>query len=86
MNAHTIQNCWKTTKILPDLGGQDLEEPSNGPDHTAEIASLINKLPLGTDALTAEEFIELPDNEEIEQELTDEQLIQAVSTKVSLPI
>ena len=79
MNPKTIPNCWKITKILPELLDQDLEESSENPVPTAEIHNLISKLPLGEDALSAQEYLDLPDVMETEEELTTKQLIEAVN-------
>ena len=84
MNPTTIQNCWKTTKILPDLLDEEIEGgPSGNSETTAEIESMIRQLPLGEDAMTAEEFIDLPEDNETEEELTIEELVEAVT--VSFP-
>ena len=72
------QHCWKTTKILPAIFQQELESFTSSLELTAEIDALISQLGLGDDAMTAEEYLRVPDEEETEGEISVEQLIEAV--------
>lgn len=77
----TISNCWRKTAILPSQ--EDLTSEDAAAAVAEELAAvgsavgeLIGSLNLGDDALQAAEFVELPGEEVISADLTDEELLK----------
>ena len=52
-------------------------------DTEEDLADLIGRLGLGGDAMSAKDYLSLPGEEVIEQQLTDEELVAAVSAAVA---
>lgn len=76
----TTRNCWRKTGILPptmaaEIVNSNERETARDASAAAELSQMIDGLNLGEDALTAEEFQELPGEREVEADLTDEQLL-----------
>lgn len=82
VKSSTIKNCWRKTGILPNLEERDsdqdqdfiIEDEMN--EITLELQGIIDELML-QDPITAEEFIHIDDEVQIEL-LTDEEIVAAV--------
>ena len=73
----TIRNCWRKTGILPPTMSAEIVNSDKARDVSAaaELSRMISGLNLGDDALSADEFGELPSEQEVEADLTDDQLL-----------
>lgn len=70
LSNQTISNCWRKTDILPpvwnaQLVNADEREKTRVAEANAELSSLIANLRLGSDALSAEEFQNFPNEEQV---------------------
>ena len=70
LSNQTISNCWRKTGSLPPvwnawLVNADEREKSRVAEANAELSALIANLRLGPDALSAEEFQNFPNEEQV---------------------
>ena len=70
LSNQTISNCWRKTDILPpvwnaELVNADEREKGRMAEANAELSTLIASLSLGSDALSAEEFQNFPNEEQV---------------------
>ena len=84
ISDQTIRNCWRKTGILPptmaaEILNSDEREKARDAIAAAELSRMISGLNLGEDALSAEDFQELPGEQEVEADLTDEQLLDLLN-------
>lgn len=79
-----IVNCWAKSGMVPTSGSSSsssssdarVEQTSNMLAAKAKhLDSLISRLGLGTDALTADDYTELPGEEQVEEELCMDDLV-----------
>lgn len=84
VKSSTIRNCWRKTNILPDEQDSDqdtimgdVDDVTEIDDVTSELQEYINRLDL-ENSLSAETFIHI-DDEVLIEELTDDQIVEAVS-------
>jgi hypothetical protein len=75
----TIVNCWKKCKILPIEWSGSLLDPfdSQLQNEGVELDGLIGHLGLGDNALSAKDYIQLPESQ-IGAELTTSELVALV--------
>jgi hypothetical protein len=76
----TIKNCWRKTQILPASWNASTSSPPEDQlrADAADLDGLIQNLGLGEDALTAGDYVQMPSENQVEEELTTEELIDAV--------
>ncbi|KAL3679256.1 hypothetical protein R1sor_022212 [Riccia sorocarpa] len=81
LSPDTIKNCWRKVNILPvswnaDIRAADQRQHCQEKVEAEELISLISALNLGTDAMSSEEYIDLPEERITEIEYTDEEIIE----------
>ncbi|KAL3698729.1 hypothetical protein R1sor_012805 [Riccia sorocarpa] len=84
LSPDTIKNCWRKVSILPvswnaDIRAADQRQHCQEKVEAEELISLISALNLGTDAMSSEEYIDLPEERITEIEYTDEEIIELVN-------
>ena len=70
MSTTFTTDCWRKTDILPpvwnaQLVNADEREKTRAEEANAELSSLIANLRLGSDALSAEEFQNFPNEKQV---------------------
>jgi hypothetical protein len=76
----TIVTCWRKCKILPiEWSGNSLDPfDSQLQNEGVELDGLIGHLGLSDNALSAKDYIQLPDKSQIDAELTTSELVALV--------
>jgi hypothetical protein len=75
----TIVNCWRKCKILPiELSGSSLDPFDSQLNEGVELDGLIGHLGFGDNALSAKDYIQLPDESQIDAELTTSESVALV--------
>lgn len=85
VSAETVKNCWRHSGIYPVEAEQDLEivDQDSSVDEQEEIDSIIRLLPGLGEAMSADEFVAMGENEQIGAELSDEEIVAIVTGKVN---